>query len=1005
MAFAGSMAPRRKTTTYGKHSRRILSDLSSATEIDFAQDVDSSRLDPKDTIGHWQGDGRNTSSNSLQSRSGREVQPANLAHQAFSSTTNLRDQPRSSSGRIDSIKDDSLYDVALSDDAREYGVNVARKRRKVMPSVVVAENHSPVYDDDSLQRHIAAEARRDEGQFLRSPSNTSALQDSRSRRGIVKSQAGARGGANKGMSEDSKATPSREDLTLNPKRSGNNTKALDQDKGRLVARKQSKGLGKTNITSHRLQMTSTDAAETSAQPTTPDTMFDDLCEQEANNRPRNPYSSRKSVYQPTTPPRPTSAAGRAITPRQRELWKRLLADNAQIKSPSSLDLSGLILTKEKPEGSHGHAKSRQVSREPRQQPATLKARPRKIVDTLHQSDQNQEHFSDYYHEMHGSSSSDNKSESMRSEVSAADGAITVQTSPSADSQGIASQFQARSSKSSQAISSLFGGCLKVTYARQRSYLTDNDLEEAAMIGLPVPPDPNNRRGNGRRGLGHQVPKMQSLQSLDEEFGDLVDSQGGTMRSIHELREAGGNVRLVGELEAILDDISDHQPGSTSTRRSRLINLVTKLEEPANCRLLLDQGLESRLMADVGLGNDLITNGLLVAALLQLMTHSSSTLLLTQVGNVRVVRFLIDLLGSDQDILSYARLRENNMSKAAQADLGNLCSALLECIAWRAGKPSILSCHVLSLQCLEYLVRQTREAGSLSEVLSAHAIRRVVATSVPPFSTLPTQSGEISLICLELSVSILESCTISNAAECQASLWAGETLERVIGLLPLLALWKGEECGRSRTLTLRLYLNLTNNSPGLCEDFSTPEVISVMFGIVISHFEQLADSTLEIDKALLLDDLILSLGSLINLADLSKIARRLVMDLPHGSQSYLDILLQLFMNKSKNAAEVSSLEETSSNVAFGWVSVLLGWLCVDPAIKARISGRLPGNSLKWLLDAIDEFLQYHRRVDQVIHRGDGEDDAKATFIGRLQSHVDDLQTAEGLHGTFYEVEEL
>ena len=56
----------------------------------------------------------------------------------------------------------------------------------------------------------------------------------------------------------------------------------------------------------------------------------------------------------------------------------------------------------------------------------------------------------------------------------------------------------------------------------------------------------------------------------------------------------------------------------------------------------------------------------------------------------------------------------------------------------------------------------------------------------------------------------------------------------------------------------------------------------------------------------------------------------------------------------------------------WVSVLLGWLCLDPAIKARISGRLPGNSLKQLLGAADEFLQYHGRVDQVIIRGDGED---------------------------------
>lgn len=910
MAFAGSVAPRRKTTTYGKHSRSFISSLSSATEIEFAQDVGASISDPKDTIRHWQRDGSNASSRLLQGRSGSELRPENSTRPTLLSTPKPIDQHRSSSVRSDSAKYDPLYDVPSSDDGHEHNTKVARKRRKVIPRKIVAQNFSPVYDDDSLQRHITAEARRDEGQVPRSPSNTLAVQDST--RGAVKSHAGARISPNEGIRETSAATPSREDSTPDPKRIGSDLEAVDQTKGRLVPRKQSKGLVRSRIISHRVQKTDMNPAKMTARPTTSDTALGRLYPQEGTNNRRRPCSSRKSV-RPATPPRPTSAAAGATTPRQRELWNRLLVDNAQTRSPSSLDLPGLILSGKKSEGSHGRAKSRKVSWGPSQESA-FKARRKKIVDTLHQSDQDQDHFSDDFDEMSGNSSSDNKSESTHSKVSAADGAITVQTSPSADSQGMVSQFRDRSSNASQAIPSLYGGGLKVTYARQRSYLTDNDLEEAAMIGLPFPPVSKNRRGYGRRGLVERMPKLQSMQSLDEDFGDLVDSQGGTMRSIHELREAGGNVRLVSELEAFLDDISDHQPGFASIRRSRLIELVTKLEEPANCRLFVDQGLESRLMAELGLGDDLITSGLLVAALLQLMTCSSSTLLLTQVGDVRVVRFLIDLLGSDEDILFYARLRGNNVSKAVQADLKSLCTKLLKSTAWRAGKPSVLSCHVLSLQCLEHLVRQTREAGSLSEVLSAHAIRRVVATSVPLVSTLPPQPGEISVICLELAVSILESCTISNAAECQASLWAGETLERVIGLLPLLTLWKGEECGTSRTLTLRLYLNLTNNSPGLCEDFSTPEIISVMFGIVISHFEQLANSALDIDKTLLLNDLILSLGSLINLADLSKIARQTVMDLHHGSQSYLDILLQLFMSKSKNAAEVRTHSAKTQLVA-------------------------------------------------------------------------------------------
>ena len=905
MAFAANIAPRRKTTTYGKPSRRLVSSLSSATETEFAQDVGASILEPRDTFRHWQDHGGNAASNSLQGCSGSNVRPDNSARQELSSAPKPKHQHPSPFSRVDSTEENSLYDVPFSDDGCEHNIKLGRKKRKVIHSTVVGEKVSPVYDNGSLQRHIATEAQRDEGHIMHSPSNTSAVKTSKPRRGAVKGHAGLGSSPNKRMSETLRATPSRKDLVLGSNRTGD---ACIPTKGHLDARKQSKRLVKSNVTPHRAHKTKTDPTETSVRPTTPDVVLDQVCSQEATNCPRTPFSSTKSVCQPTTPPRPSSATGGATTPRQRELWNRLLVDNAQKRSRSSFDLPSLTLAENRPESLYKHAKSRQISWEPRQQSAALTARPRKIVDTLHQSDQdhdqNQDHFIDDIDDLRGSSSSDNKSEYMHSEVSAADGAITVQTSPSADGQGMVSQFQERSSNASQAMPSLHGGGgLKITYARQRSYLTDNDLDEAAMIGLPVPPESNRRGAFGRRGLGNRVARIQSMQSLNEEPGDLVDSQVGTMRSIHELREAGGNVRLVSELEAIMDELGDHQPGSTSVRRSRLIDLVTKLEEPTNCRLFVDQGLECRLIAAFGLDNDLIINGLLVAALLQLMTRSPSTLLLTQAGDARVVKFLIDLLGCDQDVLSYARLRGNNMPKAAQTDLNNLCSALLKSTAWRAGKPSVLSCHVLSLQCLEYLVRQTREAGSLSEVLSAHAIRRIVATSVPYFSTLSPKPGEISLICLELAISILESCTIGNAAECQASLWAGETLERVIGLLPLLAQWKGEECGTSRTLTLRLYLNLTNNNPGLCEDFSTPDVISVMFRIVILHFEQLADSTLGVDKALLLDDLILSLGSLINLADLSKIARQMVMDLRYGSQSYLDILLQLFMNKSKSAAEV------------------------------------------------------------------------------------------------------
>ena len=915
MAFIGSIAPRRKTATYGKHSRRLISNLSSATEVEFVQDAGAGISQPKGTSRHWQGDDRNASPNLLYGRSEIELRPNVLACRGSNSKVKLTDQYHSSPDCRDAAADDSLFDVPLSDDGLKHNIIAARKRRKVVPTKVVSEKHLPVYDDESLQRHIAAEARQGEGQFQHSHNVATGLQDSKSKRSIAKNQAAIRGNRNRSMSETSK------DLSLGYKHNGTDPKAVERHSRPSTARKSPQGLLQAKISSHGILNYKTDAAETNtiARSTTPDTVWDRVYPYETISDSRSPHTTN----QPRTPSRPSSAIGTATTPRQRELWNKLLVDNDPIRSPSGLDLPSFMISGEKPEDSYKSARSGKFPLGRRQKSAVLKARPKKIVESLHQSDPDKDCLSDDCEEMRDSSSSSgSKSEHMRSEASAADHAVAVQTSPNSDSRSQLSQTQDSFSNTSQTIPTLYGGVPMVTYCRQRSYLTHNDLEEAAMVGLPVLPQAKNGTRYGRGRLGNRNLKIHSMHSL-EEFGNVADSPSGTMRSIHELREAGGNVRLVSELEAMLDDIGDHQPASTSIRRSKLVDLVTKLEEPANSCLFVDQGLESRLIADIGLGNDLITDGLLVAALLQLMTFSSSALLLAQAGDNRIVRTLIGLLESDQDLLSHARLPGNNMSKAAQADLKCLCSALLKSPNWRAGKPPVLSCQMLALQCLEYLVRQAREAGSLSEVLSAHAISRIVATSVPLSSTKPPQTGRYPIVCLELAVSILESCTISNAAECQASLWAGETLERVTGLLPLLSLWKGDECGSSRTLTLRLYLNLTNNSPSLCENFSTPEVIDVMFRIVMVHFEQLADSTLDIDKTPVLDDLILSLGSLINLADLSEKARQLILNLQHGGKSYLDILLELFMNKSKNAAEVRISSAATQLVALTQVGFLLG----------------------------------------------------------------------------------
>lgn len=85
------------------------------------------------------------------------------------------------------------------------------------------------------------------------------------------------------------------------------------------------------------------------------------------------------------------------------------------------------------------------------------------------------------------------------------------------------------------------------------------------------------------------------------------------------------------------------------------------------------------------------------------------------------------------------------------------------------------------------------------------------------------------------------------------------------------------------------------------------------------------------------------------------------------------------------------------MAFGYLSVLLSYLCVDQEVRLRVSSRLKGRTLKQLLDAVDEFLHYHRQVDDEIYQNDGEMDVRAGFIDRLQRMVNELKMEQGQSG--------
>lgn len=90
----------------------------------------------------------------------------------------------------------------------------------------------------------------------------------------------------------------------------------------------------------------------------------------------------------------------------------------------------------------------------------------------------------------------------------------------------------------------------------------------------------------------------------------------------------------------------------------------------------------------------------------------------------------------------------------------------------------------------------------------------------------------------------------------------------------------------------------------------------------------------------------------------------------------------------------SEREASLNVAFGYLSVLLSYLCLNKTVRFMVSSQLQGGSLKQLLDAVQEFLHYHREIDAAIHQDEEGFDVKAGFIDRLQRLIDGLKLDVG-----------
>jgi hypothetical protein len=87
-----------------------------------------------------------------------------------------------------------------------------------------------------------------------------------------------------------------------------------------------------------------------------------------------------------------------------------------------------------------------------------------------------------------------------------------------------------------------------------------------------------------------------------------------------------------------------------------------------------------------------------------------------------------------------------------------------------------------------------------------------------------------------------------------------------------------------------------------------------------------------------------------------------------------------------------MEESQSSVAVGYLSVLLGNLCLHKRVRTQICKLLPDQRLDFLIDKIKEFVHFHQQVEDKSKQYKGEEGEETweNYTARLLHVVEQLE---------------
>ncbi|KAJ5402989.1 uncharacterized protein N7487_008885 [Penicillium crustosum] len=471
--------------------------------------------------------------------------------------------------------------------------------------------------------------------------------------------------------------------------------------------------------------------------------------------------------------------------------------------------------------------------------------------------------------------------------------------------------------------------------------------------------PKHRSQSVQRQLNYEATSTARLIVPNEDT-----NEDGSVRSIHELRQAGGNARYRGAVESIFEDIEDPQ-NSLSGRCNAFLQLCGKLLDTGLKRRFVECNFDKRLVDCLSMDLQVVPTILAFCAYALASSDGHMSYVLATSAWPKLLDASPALLDMQDDILVTARAQASGLSRPLQKTFQNTIPQIASMLFPDTALSKLSPC-TLTFYCLRSTISTMQTKGenpSLSTSLLKPLVQALVSESQRCVSLKKIHPESSQILCMGFS--ILEASTASAESLTKEHWGILDPLSELHSLL---------------------------STPPLCDRFANPEMVGGLVHIASANFGDLTEDALgQANNSL--DSVILALGALINLTEQSEASRSIFLHSAGSSKPFLDQLLHLFMAHVESISTAHSVLEVHHNVAVGYLAVLLLTLSLDPETRSKIKSSLAPNGLTPVISTVDEFLQYHQKIEQETSTFPTQGQPASGFLSRLQELITRIRLAE------------